>query len=93
MQTKRRKVFTIVAKSPILNVLLSSEYGYSANNIIGFKRNNTTSYFLKVLQILENYFPFSCKWFPFSFITLTKDFFQLIHFHDRFQEGFKRNNF
>ena len=33
MQTKRSKVFTVIAKKPILNRWMSSEYGYGIYNI------------------------------------------------------------
>ena len=36
MQTKRSKVFTTLAKSPILNVSPSSEYGYSVYSVTDF---------------------------------------------------------
>ena len=66
MQTKRSNVFTIIAKDPILSVLLSSEYGFSIYNLTDFKRMTP-----QVLQILQNCFSFLCQKFCFPFITLT----------------------
>ena len=37
MQAKHSKVYTSIAKSPILNVWLSSEYGYSIYNTTDLK--------------------------------------------------------
>ena len=51
MQTKHSKVFTIIAKSPTLNVWLSSKYGYTIYNTTDFK-GITPHILLKVLQIL-----------------------------------------
>ena len=64
MQTNRGKVFIIEAKSPILNVCLSSEYGYSTYKTTDFK-GMTPHIFLKFRKFCRIVFHFYVNSFFF----------------------------
>ena len=88
-----------LAKSPILNMWLSSEYGYYIYSITVIK-GMTLHVFLKFRKFCWFFFHFFVKiflyfsslwfWHHFPFSSL---YYKLLYFHDRFQEGFKRKNF
>ena len=62
--TKRSKVFTIIGKSPILNVWWSSEYDYSIYNTTDFK-GITPHILLKFYKFCRIVFHFSVNRFLF----------------------------